>query len=496
MIAARANPAAIDSRIRASVRNPAHFQKRWLRRNLWSKQIEIAESVVRNPLTAVKGCHASGKTYLAAGLPLWWLMRYRSAKIFTTAPTFRQVKILWEEVSLAKRNSVIGRLLPDPTITGIRVAEDRYGIGASSSRGVNVHGFHGSDVLIIADEAPGIGGDIWEAIEGIRSGGRVRLLQLGNPIIPSGHFYESFTSGRGINNCITISAFDTPNLQHESEPRALTIEELLELPEDRLDWTAIPALISRRWVRERYTVWGPDHPQYQSRVLAEFPRESPYAVYSLEWIERASRDPEEADIARARGAVIQVGIDVAGPGADETALCARAGGIVLCQRSWTDADPRGAVARTLGELRQHRDYRLGPVVVDIIGVGYNFALHLADLGFEVFGFRADAAPQQTGGPALYANLKAQSYFALRDWLREGHVCGVGDIECQAQLATILYRENSRGLVEIESKPEMKKRGVRQSPDRAEALIMAFAPLVPERSRFDYGDHYRVSISSI
>ena len=47
----------------------------------------------------------------------------------------------------------------------------------------------------------------------------------------------------------------------------------------------------------------------------------------------------------------------------------------------------------------------------------------------------------------------------------------------AQLAGIRYRHTPSGRVEIESKEDAKKRG-QQSPDRAEALVLAFARVVP------------------
>jgi len=486
---ARADPIGGNGERGRSVHDPVTFQTRWLGRRLWEKQREIIRSVETNELTAVKGCHASGKTFVAAGMPLWWLARHTTGKVFTTAPTLRQVKLLWEEVALARRGQAIAQFLPEPTVQGLRIDEGRYGLGASSSRGVNVQGFHGSDVLIIADEAPGIEADIWDAIEGIRAGGRVRVLELGNPVIPSGHFYDSFTRARAIFNCISISAFDTPNLQDESTGLPLTIERLLSMPEEEIDVCAFRSLITRRWVRERYHVWGPNHPKYRSRVLAEFPSQSPYSVFALDWIERAKREPTAEELNVAHGGTIQVGIDVAGAGDDETALCARVNGIIIHQESWNDADPRGAVSRVLGELQHHRRYRLGIVAVDIVGIGYNFALHLADQGFPVLGFQAGARPME---PMLFTNCKAEAYFTAREWFKQGLVSGLTDEECEAQLTTIQYRETSRGLTEIESKEEMRKRGV-PSPDRAEALIMAFCRIVPAEQRIE-GDHYRVHIS--
>jgi hypothetical protein len=80
---------------------------------------------------------------------------------------------------------------------------------------------------------------MWDAIEGIRAGGNVRVLELGNPVIPSGHFYDSFTRNRSIYNCISISAFDTPNLHHP-DGRPVSEEELLAMSPS--NWPIVPSL--------------------------------------------------------------------------------------------------------------------------------------------------------------------------------------------------------------------------------------------------------------
>ena len=54
-------------------------------------------------------------------------------------------------------------------------------------------GFQGR-LLTVVDEAHGVKADFWDAIEGIRAGGDVRVLALGNPTIVSGPFYDAFTS--------------------------------------------------------------------------------------------------------------------------------------------------------------------------------------------------------------------------------------------------------------------------------------------------------------
>jgi hypothetical protein len=52
-----------------------------------------------------------------------------------------------------------------------------------------------------------------------------------------------------------------------------------------------PYLVTRRWVKERYQRWGPNHPMYRARVLGEFQEQPEVSVYSLSWIEKASQEP-------------------------------------------------------------------------------------------------------------------------------------------------------------------------------------------------------------
>src|SRR5216684_444056 len=69
----------------------------------------------------------------------------------------------------------------------------------------------------------GIEPAIWDAFEGIMAGGDVRIVMAGNPTRPSGPFFDAFHDQRSLWNCITIDAFDSPNLV------GLDLEQLLQL---------------------------------------------------------------------------------------------------------------------------------------------------------------------------------------------------------------------------------------------------------------------------
>ena len=71
---------------------------------------------------------------------------------------------------------------------------------------------------------------------------------------------------------------------------------------------------------------------------------------------------------------------------------------------------------------------------------------------------------------------------LREHMRDGVIHGVTDEDCQAQLSDVRYRELLNGKIEIEHKDEARARGS-SSPDRAEALVMAFQRIVAQTERY-------------
>jgi hypothetical protein len=135
-----------------------------------------------------------------------------------------------------------------------------------------------------------------------------------------------------------------------------------------------------------------------------------------------------------------------------------------------------------------RTGRLHWVVVDVIGIGYNFALHLADLGFPVVQFNAG---HRAIDAERFTNLKAEAYWQLREHMESGAICGLNDLDTEAQLAGILYRPTSSGRTEIESKDDARKRG-QSSPDRAEALVMAFYKIILRHQTVVYGERKVIS----
>ena len=463
--------------IRESILDPVQFCNKWLGATTWGIQNEILYSIKRNRRTAVKSCHTSGKTYIAARAALWWLAAHDECIVITTAPTANQVeKLLWAEIHAAVRKSKYP--YPQPTLVQLKIREDRYAFGFTTNvenkdEGVKFQGFHSKNVLIIEDEAPGVPAKIQDAIEGIMSGGRVSILLIGNPTIPSGPFYNAFTKHRALWNRITISCFDTPNLVRWRKVKDSTneideeasIAALLSATDDELDNPPHPSLTSPRWVKERYLVWGLESPLFQTRVLGNFPPQSEFSLFSLNWLEAAqAREaiPKDDD-------PLVCGIDVAAGGECETVAVLRKGPRILEMKCWQDQDPRQQIRSFLQPYKDKVE-----INIDSCGVGYYMGLWFEDLGFHVQHINVgEAAQKMRLDGDQFANLKAQLYWDLRIRMESGEVANLYDEMTIAQLSSIQWKLNQMGKVQIEPKDEMVKRGV-DSPDRAEAVMLAFA----------------------
>lgn len=460
-------PNSKEGKLLESVFDPAVFAKQWLNTDLWEKQIQILQALMTKPRVAVKACHSSGKTALAAFAVLWFLTRHKEVVIVTTAPTWGQVeKLLWGEIhsALLRSKLVFKNEHGGPAVfnTEIHLGPKRLAYGLSTSvtksdEGVKFQGIHAENVLMILDEAPGVHPKIWEAIEGARAGGNVRVLAIGNPTIASGPFHNAFTDNRSGWTCFTINAFDTPNFDGVDLPKLLD-----PAFEDQLDNNVRGYLTTRRWVKEKYYEWGEGHPLWESRVLGEFPKQSEDALLSLAWLE----DAQSSELKGKSTDPVTAGVDVAGPGEAETSLTIRRGPEILVHKQWPIQDPRGEIVVELNKFK----HELSAVNVDAVAIGWYIYKHLEDLKFPAVPIIAQAPSSDS---EKYADAKAEFYWGLRMRFASGEISGLVDEKTIGQLAGIRYKPNSRGQIEIESKTKAVDRGVK-SPDRAESIMLAFA----------------------
>lgn len=203
---------------------------------------------------------------------------------------------------------------------------------------------------------------------------------------------------------------------------------------------------------------------------------------------------------------IQAGFDVADDGPDKNALIWRKGIVALGAEEWVDKDPNSAASHAYAQSRE-----IGVKVIryDDIGVGAGAkgqfrqieaeALLSGDRGFGTvmaLGWTASGAvdaPEREYQPGkknkdMFLNLKAQKWWELADRFRNTYNAINGkpyDPEKLVSLSseikhldklkaelTMPNRDYANGKVKVESKADMKKRGI-ASPNLADAFVMAF-----------------------
>src|ERR1017187_10295404 len=148
--------------------DPVGFTAAILGHHIWRIPAQILESLAKNRHTAVKSCHASGKTFTAAEAVIWWITRWGDGIAITTAPTWLQVKkLLWGEIRKTLPAARIEYPKLAPSATELKLGEGNYALGLSTNEGVNFQGFHSPHILMVLDEAPGV--------EGVVQPGRVLL---------------------------------------------------------------------------------------------------------------------------------------------------------------------------------------------------------------------------------------------------------------------------------------------------------------------------------
>jgi len=157
-----------------------------------------------------------------------------------------------------------------------------------------------------------------------------------------------------------------------------------------------------------------------------------------------------------------IGADIARFGHDETVISMKRGNILTFEKILSKKD----TMTTSGEIiRTARSDKSIPIKVDSIGVGGGVFDRIQEQGYNAREIIASARAEQH---TMYKNKKAEDYFSFKNLLPKLQI--PDDPKLLAQMLAIRYRVFSDGLLLIESKAELKRRG-QTSPDRLESLII-------------------------
>lgn len=443
-----------DRDLSAYAADPVGFVREVLGGEPWERQVEIAEAVRDRDRVAVRSCNGAGKDWLAARLALWWAYA-KDGKVVLTGPTRAQV----EEILMRKELRDPFRRSGLPGTLGVQALRRRgrgeASVLAKTATEVSaLTGLHDAAVLFVVTEAQAEGLEpAFEAAFANAVGAEDRILAVGNPLNPSGPFYRACQPGSGWRS-VKVPASEVPNVR-----------------EDRV---VVPGLMTTAGVDRIVSEYGEDSGYVQARVHAEFPAESEEGVIRRDWLEDAASPARWRKLEpRAGGASPVAAVDPARFGPDATCVCVRWGpcvpDLMLLQGETSTTEVASWVRALLSDARLREDG--GTVVVDEVGLGGGVLDRLDEAGWPAAGFNGGRSPEDED---RFFNARAESYWHLRRRLEAGTIALPDDEELFRELLAVRWRPTSRGLVQLEAKRDVKAR-LGRSPDRADALAMAFAP---------------------
>ena len=215
-------------------------------------------------------------------------------------------------------------------------------------------------------------------------------------------------------------------------------------------------------------------------MLGNFPRQGEDTLIPLIWLELAmERWEDEPD-----GKPIQLGVDVAAYGSDKTVIAVRYGKRLKELHVYSQKNTR----ETCGIVQQiARENSTIKICVDEIGIGRGVVDSLEEYGYEEVGVNV---AEKSSDSERWHNLRAELWCNLRELLDpdKDAIALPPDDELLAELASVKYKIDARGAIQIESKDDMRKR-LGHSPDRADAVVLSFANTEQEGFAESFGKLY-------
>ena len=434
-------------------------------------QHDIFKAVKKHNKVAIKSCHASGKTYSIARIVVDFLLTHPDSRVIVTAPTFSQIyNIVFPEIRTAiysLRDDTVFNYLFDhiQTLqTMIRINNKWYAVGISTDKPERMQGHHSETaIMVVVDEASGVDNEMFKAIDGILSSGKKsKLVLIGNPTRLTGEFYKAFDDDTF--KKISISCFDTPNfisngIKNMRDLRKLSLVEAQNMK------LVTPYMIKPAWAVEKLQSWGEDSLDFSPRVLGRFAEAEEDSLVPRHQILKAFESyDDEVD----KDARYVAGLDVAYLGSDKTALCVRRGSAMIKLKTY-----RKTTHKRLIEIAEKAfiDYDLQYLNIDVSG-GYGLPAmqELSAMGYNVVGINSAKKSPVTG----YSNLRAYGYWSLRELFLKNQICLQHDDDILEELLATKYFKNAKAQTQIQKKEKIKEK-IARSPDKADALMLAFLP---------------------
>ena len=410
---------------------------------------------------AVASGRGIGKSALVSWLVIWMLSTRIGSTTIVSANSEAQLRsVTWAEITkwLAMAlNShwfevAATRIMPAKWLTEIVERDLKKGTRYWSVEGrlwseenpdayAGVHNFDG--VMLIFDEASGIPDSIWSVSDGFFTENTPHRFHLAfsNPRRNTGYFYETFHAKRAFWRTRNIDARDVEGTDKSLYQRI--IDE-----------------------------YGPDSYQANVEVYGQFPSEGDDQFIPVNLVDDAMARPRYKD----ESAPIAIGVDPARFGSDATVIAVRQGRDLIAVKRLRGADTMEVVGHVIDAIEE---YKPALVCIDEGGLGAGVVDRLKEQRYKIRGVNfGNKAKNQL----MWGNKRAEMWGAMRDWLKTASV--PNDRFLKTDFIGPRIKPDSKGTIFLESKKDMKARGL-ASPDAADAIAVTFAfPLASREARVD------------
>jgi hypothetical protein len=402
----------------------------------------VGDDLQKYRRVAVQSGHGIGKTGLAAAAIHWFLATRPNPAINATANTEVQLSTkLWRELAKINKQARNSDWF-EWSATRFSLRGDATAFAAAIPWNENnpesFAGTHEKHVLGVFDEASSIPSIIWTTFSGAMSTDGARWLALGNPTLNTGFFHDI---------CNGKMKWRHPGDERMGKWKA----HIVGSPDS--------SFVSSEWVEEQKTVLGEDSDDYRVRVLGLPPREAADQFISPTLIDHANNltvEPYERH-------PLVLGVDVARQGAHK-------------------------VAEEIHFYREDEGLEVRAVFIEGGGsIGWGVIEELWELGYEQV---QDVNPgSRASEPERFVNKRCEMWGLMKEWLQTEAVHIPVNNELYDDLIGPKTKPDAALRLRLESKDEMRRRGIR-SPDFGDSLALTFAsPVELERdtSKDRYSD---------
>jgi hypothetical protein len=448
----------------------------------WQRDVllQIGEHIKRNNgkidfdtlRLAVSSGRGIGKSALVSWVTIWMLSTRIGSTTIISANSENQLRsVTWAEITkwlAMAMNShwfevSATRVMPAKWLTelverdlkkGTRYwgVEGRLWSAENPDAYAGVHNFDG--VMVIFDEASGIDDAIWAVTSGFFTENTPNRFWccFSNPRRNSGYFYECFNSKRDFWATKVVDARTV-----EGTDKA-TYQQIID-------------------------EYGPDSSQAYVEVYGQFPDAGDDQFIGLQVVEDAMAREKYKD----NSAPIIVGVDPARFGADNTVIAVRQGRDIVTLKRYKGDDTMTVVGHVIEAIEE---YKPALVVIDEGGLGAGIVDRLKEQRYKIKGVNFG---NRSKNPMMYGNLRAQMWGDMREWLKTASI--PSDRFLKTDLISPMMKPDSKGAIFLESKKDMKSRGL-ASPDAADAIAVTFAFPVAHREYVEKKSNRAYSPNSI